>query len=338
MPEEFVGEQKSLNGVEKAAALLMFLGEEITTDVFKGLNEDEIQLIVNTIPKMGRISPETMDDVLQEFSERLVAEGYMSTIGQDFIEKVITKALDPTKAESVMSRLAVEQQLDQIRRYDPRAIFNLIKKEHPQTIAFILSQLPPMTTSEIIARLPEDLQYEVVVRISKMDQIIPGALDQVVEALGRELSTFSIGIAEQVGGVKPAAEILNSMKKSAANEIMSKIEEDDPDLAEEIGQHMFVFEDLLNVDDRGIQLILKEISNDDLAIALKMASEDVKQKIFRNISSRAAEMIQEDMEARGPVRISDVEKAQQLIVRVARRLETEGKIIVAGRGGEELFV
>ena len=338
MSEEMVGVKRRLNGAEKAAALLMFFGEEISADVFRSLGDDEIRLIVTTIPRMGDITPEVMESVLNEFNERIAQEGYMSTMGRDFIESVVNTAMGESRGQTMLTRLEVEERLDQIRRYDPRTVFNLIKKEHPQTIAFILSQLPPTTTSEIIARLPEDLQYEVVLRIAQMDTVLPGALEEVVEALGRELSTFSIDVAESTGGVKPAAEILNSMKKSIANEIMSKIEEENADLAEEIGQHMFVFEDLLSVDDRGIQMILKEVSNDDLAISLKMASEDVKQKIFNNISARASEMIQEDMEARGPVRISDVEKAQQMIVRVARRLEQEGKIVVSGRGGEEQFV
>ncbi|NLH51163.1 MAG: flagellar motor switch protein FliG [Myxococcales bacterium] len=329
---------RKLTGVEKAAALLMFLGEEIAADVFKRLAEDEIRLVISAVPKLGDITPDDMQKVLDEFSERLASEGYISKSGKEFIENVVHQALEPAKAQTILQRLVIEQQLEQIRRYDPKAIFNLIKKEHPQTIAFILSQLPSTTTAEIVANLPEDMQFEVLRRVARMDSVLPGALEEVVDALGRELSTFSIDVAESSGGVKPAAEILNQMKKSAANEIMRKLEEEDPDLAEQIGQHMFVFEDLLNVDDRGIQAILKETSNDDLAVALKMASEEVKNKIFRNISTRAAEMIQEDMEARGPVRIADVEKAQSMVVRVARRLETEGKIVVTGRGGEDMFV
>ncbi|MDP8224559.1 MAG: flagellar motor switch protein FliG [Candidatus Lernaella stagnicola] len=342
MSEEAVsistGARRRMNGIEKAAALLMFLGEDLATEVFRGLQEDEIRLIVSAIPKLGDITPDEMQKVLDEFSQRLTAEGYMSKSGKDFIESVVHGAMAHDKAQSVLQRLEVEQQLEQIRRYDPRAIFNLIKKEHPQTIAFILSQLPAHTTADIVANLPEDMQFEVMRRIARMDSVLPGALEEVVEALGRELSTFAIDVAETSGGIKPAAEILNSMKKSGANEIMRKLVEEDPDLAEQIGQHMFVFEDLLNVDDRGIQMILKEVGNDDLAVALKMASEEVKMKIFKNISSRAGEMIQEDMEARGPVRISDVEKAQGVIVRVARRLEQEGKIVVSGRGGEDMFV
>jgi len=329
---------RRLSGLEKAAALLMFLGEELATEVFKGLSEEEIRLIVSVVPKVSDIKPDEMQTVLDEFNARLMSEGYMSKTGKDFIENVVHKSMGPEKAISILQRLEIDQQLSQIRRYDARALFNLIKKEHPQTIAFILSQLPSGTTADILANLSEDLQYEVLRRIAKMDSVLPGALEEVVEALGRELSTFAIDVAETTGGIKPAAEILNQMKKTAANEVMRKLEEEDPDLAEQIGQHMFVFEDLLNVDDRGIQQILKEVSNDDLAVALKMSSEEVKSKIFKNISSRAAEMIQEDMEARGPVRISDVEKAQGTIVRIARRLETEGKIVVTGRGGEDMFV
>jgi flagellar motor switch protein FliG len=336
MPEA-VRERVRMKGSQKAAALLMFLGEDITTKVFRSLSEEEVQQIVNAVPRLGDVGPELMESLLQEFSERLVAEGYMAVMGMDFIEKVVHNALGAHKAQNILARLETEQQLEQIRRYDPRTIFDLIKKEHPQTMAFILSQLPPAISSEIIARLSEDLQYEVVLRIARMDQVVPGVLEEVVDALGRELSSFSVGVAESSGGIKPAAEILNSMKRGAANEIMGKIEQEDNELAEQIGQHMFVFEDLLNVDDRGVQLILKEVGNDDLAVALKMASDEVKQKIYKNISQRAAEMIQEDMDARGPMRISEVEKAQQIIVRIARKLETEGKIMVAGRGGEELF-
>ena len=171
-----------------------------------------------------------------------------------------------------------------------------------------------------------------------MDQIIPETFEEVIDALSREVDSMRVFKGESIGGIKQASEILNLLKKSESNEIMRKIEEDDPELAEEIGQLMFVFEDMVNIDDRGIQAILKEVSNDDLALALKMSSEEVQDKIFRNISSRAADMIKEDMESRGPVRISDVEKAQQVIVRVARKLEEEGKIIVAGRGSDEVFI
>jgi len=327
-----------LSGPQKAAALLMFLGEQVSADVMKNLDDDEIHNIVRTIATMGDITPDMMDDVVSEFNERVIQEGYMSEVGKDFVEKVINKSLPADRASDFLGRLSYVEKLEDLKKYDSRTIFNLISKEHPQVIAFILSHLSVSQAMDIVTRLPEELQFEVLVRVARMDQVMPGTMEEVVDSLMKDISTYRVGASESTGGVKPAAEIINSMKRSEANEIMRKIEEEDPDLAEEIGQHMFVFEDLLNVDDKGIQAVLKEVSNDDLVISLKVASDEVKEKIFKNVSSRAAEMIREDIEAQGPMRLSDVEKAQQLIVRIARKLEQEGKIFVAGRGGEDVFV
>ena len=331
-------EKKNLKGVEKAAIFLMFLGEELSTDVFRDLTDDEIQLIVREIPKIGHLPPMIIGDVVEEFQKRVAEEGLLSEIGKNFVEKVVCKALTPDKAKQTMLKLSHSEKLENIKKYDPRTVYNLIKKEHPQTISFVLSHLPPFTTGEIITRLPEDLQYEVVVRMARMDNVLPGTIEDVVEALSKDLSAFRMDVSEATGGAKAAAEILNMMKKSECVEIMRRLEEEDPDLAEEISQNMFVFEDLLNVDDKGIQLILRDVSNEDLAISLKLASEEVKSKIFKNVSTRAADMIKDDMEARGPVRLSEVEKAQQLIIRIARKLEQEGKIVISGRGGEDVFV
>lgn len=331
-------ESHGLTGPQKAAVLLLFLGEEISAKIIRNLDDDEIHDLVQTIATVEDVTPEMIDKVLGEFNRRIIAEGYMSVVGKEFVERIVQQALPPDRAEDVLRRVSYIEKIEDLKKYDARTIFNLISKEHPQVIAFICSHLSATQTTDIIARLPEELQFEVVTRIARMDQVIPGTMEEVVDSLMRDISTFRVGASEATGGVKPAAEILNTMKKSEANEIMRKIEEEDPELAEEIGQHMFVFEDLINVDDRGIQTILKEVSNDDLVVALKMSSEEVKQKIFKNISSRAAEMIQEDMEARGPMRLADVEKAQQIVIRVARKLEQEGKIFVAGRGGDDVFI
>jgi flagellar motor switch protein FliG len=337
--DEYVGEVVgTLSGTEKAAALLVFLGEEITAEVLKELEDDEIQQVITRIPFMSNVPPERLEEVIKEFNERVANEGFLSQSGKEFVENVITRALDGEQAEMMMKKLSYQEKLENIKKHDTRTIYNLIKKEHPQTIAFILSHLPSAAVSEIISRLPEDLQYEVVLRVARMDQVVSGAMEEVIDALSRDISLFRIETGESTGGIQEAAEILNSMRKSDGNDIMRKIEEVDTELAEQIGQHMFVFEDLLNVDDKGIQMILREIGNDDLAISLKMASDEVKEKIFKNISSRAAEMIQEDMDARGPVRISDVEKSQQVVIRIARKLEQEGKIVVEGRGGEDTFI
>ncbi len=333
-PEEVL----DLTGPQKAAALLLFLGEQITAQVMKGLDDDEVNNLAKAITTLEDIHPSVMDSVLKEFNTRVMQEGYMSAIGKDYVERVIRKALPDNRASNILNRLSYVEKLDDLKKYDSRTIFNLINKEHPQVIAFICTNLMPAQTSDIIGRLPEDIQFEVLTRIAKMDQVIPGTMEEVVDSLMKDISTFRIGEAEATGGVQSAAEIINMMNKSEANEIMRKVEEEDPELAEEIGQYMFVFEDLLNVDDRGIQAILKEVSNDDLVISLKMSSDEVKSKIFKNISSRAAEMIKEDIDARGPMRLTDVEKSQQAIIRIARKLEQEGKIFISGRGGDDIFV
>lgn len=340
MPNFMEAEKREigLNGAQKAAAFLIFLGEEISTEVFKDLNEDEVETIIRTIPNMEGLSPDVIDAVVNEFNERFISEGLFSEISKDFVESIVTKAFNKDQAKEMLKRLDNMEKLEALRKHDPRLIYSLIKDEHPQTISFILSHLENTQTSEIISHLPENVQYEVLVRIAKMDQIIPETLEEIIDTLSREIESVRVFSGDSIGGIKPASEILNMLKKSESNEIMRKIEEDDPDLAEEIGQNMFVFEDMVNIDDRGIQAILKEVSNDDLAVGLKMASEEVQEKIFRNISSRAAEMIKEDMDSRGPVRIADVEKAQQTIVRVARKLEEEGKVIVSGRGGDDMFI
>jgi flagellar motor switch protein FliG len=331
-------EELDLTGPQKAAALLLFLGEQITAQVMKGLDDEEVNNLAKAITTLEDIPPSAMDAVLKEFNSRVMQEGYMSAIGKDYVERVIRRALPGDRASSILDRLSYVEKLDDLKKYDSRTIFNLINKEHPQVIAFICTNLMPAQTSDIIGRLPEDIQYEVITRIAKMDQVIPGTMEEVVDSLMKDISTFRIGEAEATGGVQSAAEIVNMMNKSEANEIMRKVEEEDPELAEEIGQYMFVFEDLLNVDDRGIQTILKEVSNDDLVISLKMSSDEVRAKIFKNISSRAAEMIKEDINARGPMRLKDVEKSQQAIIRIARKLEQEGKIFISGRGGDDIFV
>ncbi len=331
-------DDSGLTGPQKAAALLLFLGEEITAQVMKKLDDEEVNHLAKAITTLDDVPPEMMDEVLREFNTRVMQEGYMSALGKDYIEKVVRMALPSTRADGILNRLSYVEKLDDLKKYDSRTIFNLINKEHPQVIAFICTHLMPSQTSDIIGRLPEDIQYEVITRIARMDQVIPGTMEEVVDSLMKDISTFRVGEAEATGGIKSAAEIVNMMKKSEANEIMRKVEEEDPELAEEIGQYMFVFEDLLNVDDRGIQTILKEVSNDDLVVSLKMSSDEVRAKIFKNISSRAAEMIKEDIEARGPMRLSDVEKSQQTIIRIARKLEQEGKIYVSGRGGDDIFV
>ena len=326
-----------LHGVEKAAALMLILGEELSAQIIKQLRHDEIQTLVQQIPKMADLSPDALDSVINEFNERIGGEGMVANTSKEFVENVINRALEPSSAEQILKQLTYSEKIDALRKIDPQTILALVKNEHPQTISLVLAHLTTQQQSEIISRLPEDLMSQVVYRMARMEKHLPGTLEDVIDSLYNEVSVTGGERTESLGGVKNVAEILNMIKKAMSNEIISKIEDLDPDLAEEISQHMFVFEDILSVDDRGVQAILKEVSNDDLALALKVASDELRSKIFKNVSVRAADMIQEEIEALGPVKISEVEKSQQMIVRIARKLEEEGKVVVSGRG-DDIFV
>jgi len=331
-------EAGALSGAQKAAILLTFLGEETSAEVLRELDDPEIELVISEIPRLGDVDPMTVGSVVQEFSERVVKEGYLSELGRDFAERLVKRALEEGKANSIIKRVYSAEKLQLLRKLDPRIIFDLLKTEHPQTMAFVLAHLAPAQTADILSRLPENVQKEIVWRMAKMERFMSGALEEVVDALASQTESKRALEGQELGGTKSVAEILNLMKKAEASEILRRIEDDDPELAETISQHMFTFEDLLNVDDRGIQAILREISNEDLVLSLKMASDELREKIFSNMSQRAADMVREDMEVRGPVRVTDVERAQQKIVKIARRLDEEGKIVVLGRGAEDLFV
>jgi len=331
-------ESKGMRGTQKAAILLMFLGEEPSAEVLRELEEPEIEMVISEIPKLGDVDPTTLDSVVHEFAERVVKEGYLTEVGKDFAERVVKKALKDEQAETILKRVYSSERLQTLKRLDSRIIFDLLKTEHPQTIAFVLAHLTPAQTADILSRLPENVQKEIVWRIAKLERLMPGTLDEVVDTLASQTESRRILKGGELGGPKSVAEILNLLKRAEANEILRRIEDEDPELAEVIGQHMFTFEDLLHIDDRGIQLILREVTNEDLVLALKMSSDELKEKIFRNMSQRAAEMVKEDLEVRGPARVRDVEHAQQNIVKVARTLEDEGKIVIKGRGAEELFV
>lgn len=327
-----------LRGTQKAAVLLMFLGEEPSAEVLRELDEPEIEMVISEIPKLGDIDPTTLDLVIREFTERVVKEGYLTEVGKDFAERVVKKALKESKAETILKRVYSSERLQLLKKLDSRIIFDILKTEHPQTIAFVLAHLTPMQTADILSRLPENVQKEIVWRIAKLERLMPGTLEEVVDTLASQTESRRILKGGELGGPKAVAEILNLLKRAEANEVLRRVEDEDPELAEVISQHMFTFEDLLHIDDRGIQLILREVTNEDLVLALKMASDELKEKIFRNMSQRAAEMVKEDLEVRGPSRVRDVEHAQQNIVKIARTLEDEGKIVIKGRGAEELFV
>ncbi|HQD36180.1 MAG TPA: flagellar motor switch protein FliG [Thermodesulfovibrio thiophilus] len=323
---------RKFSGIEKAAALLSLIGEDAATELFKHFDPIELARI---LPMMSRIklTQEEAEAVLKEFSEKIGTAPV--TVDEEYIRTILTKAFGEEQAAKLISKIeSGASAFDILRWLDPSSIAIMLQREHPQTIAIVLAHLEPTQAAEVLSKFPEQLKIEISQRIANLDQISPTILSELEDVLQSQLSSYTQ--SRKIGGVKTVAEILNQMDRTSEELIIKHIEEKDPVLADEIRKLMFTFEDLISVDDRGIQTILKEIATDDLVLALKMASEELKEKIFKNMSSRAVQIIKEEMETKGPVRVADVEKAQMNIVRAARRLEEEGKIVVGKRGGEAI--
>jgi flagellar motor switch protein FliG len=324
---------KKLSGVEKVAAFLSMVGEEAATSVFKHLDPLELARIV---PMMARvkITPEEGGSVLQEFSDK-TGTATMS-VDDEYIKKILSKAFGEEQAKKLMDKIeSGASAFDILRWLDSSAIATMLSREHPQTIAIILAHLEPTQAAEVLAKLPEHIKIDVSLRIASLDQISPSILGELEDVLASQLQSYTRG--RKIGGIRTVAEILNQLDRASEDLILKNIEEKDQILADEIRKLMFTFDDLIHVDARGIQMVMKEITTDDLALSLKMASDDLKVMIFKNMSQRASQILKEEIEAKGAVKVSDVEKAQMNIVRVARRLEEEGKIIIGGKGGEEVI-
>jgi flagellar motor switch protein FliG len=333
-------EEQELTGAEKVSILLLVLGEEVAPLVLKKMSESEIQRISSYMSHMREVDTAAVEQVLNEFFNLTGSAEGMVAGGTEYVKKLLTKALDPEKAEWILSNLSMptlETGLEALRWLDPKTIARFLRSEHPQTVAVIVAHLNPTQAGAVLGSLPPTVQADVLMRIAKLEHIPAGVIQELDRVLQRELRATGALETDQVGGVKAVAEILNNVDQASEREIMSHIEESNAPLAEEIRQLMFVFEDLLEVDDRGMQTVLREVANDDLKMAMKTASEELKGKILRNLSQRAADMLREELELMGPVRISDVEKAQQKITQVAKRLENEGKLMLGGKG-ENSFV
>ncbi|HMK44237.1 MAG TPA: flagellar motor switch protein FliG [Dissulfurispiraceae bacterium] len=325
--------QRKLSGVEKAATLLSIVGEEAATEIFKHLDPMELGRI---IPMMARVkvSPEMLETVVQEFQDKTGDQ--VVSVDEEYIKKILSKAFGDDQAKKLMEKIESGASAFEVLRWlDSGAVATMLTREHPQTIAIILAHLEPTQAAEVLGKLPEHLKIDVSLRIASLDQISPSVLEELEEVLQSQLQTYTRG--RKIGGIRTVAEILNQLDRSSEDLILKNIEEKDQILADEIRKLMFTFDDLAAVDDRGIQMVLKEITTDDLALALKATTDDLKDKIFRNMSQRAVQILKDEIEAKGAVRISDVEKAQMNIVRVAKRLEEEGKIVMGGKGGEELI-
>ncbi|PRX33677.1 flagellar motor switch protein FliG [Orenia metallireducens] len=330
----------NLTGKEKAAILLVSLGPDASAEIFKHLNDDEIEDLTLEIANLDKVSSDVKDDVLDEFHQMCVAYDYISHGGMDYAREVLEKALGQNKANDIIDRLTASLQVrpfDQLRKTDPSQILNFIQNEHPQTIALILAYLDPQQSAIIMSSLPYEKQTEVAKRVATMERTSPDVIKEVERVLEQKLSSLMTNEYTVAGGIDTIVDILNLADRATEKKILEDLDEQNPALAEEIRQKMFVFEDIIILTDRDIQILLRQVDTDDLALALKTVSDEVAEKIFNNQSKRAAEMLKEDIEYLGPVRISDVEEAQQRIVGQIRKLEEAGEIII-NRGGEDEVV
>ena len=331
---------KDLNGRQKAAIFLITLGSEISAEIFKHLREDEIETLTFEIARLENVEPELKDAILMEFQELMMASEFISSGGIDYARELLEKALGSQKAIDVINRLTSSLQVrpfDFIRRTDPANLLNFIQTEHPQTIALILAYLEPNKASYILTKLPKEHQSDVAKRIATMDRTSPEVLREVERVLEKKLSTLSSEDYTAAGGVDAIVEILNLADRTTEKGILEALEEENPELAEEIKKKMFVFEDIVMLDNRSIQKVIREVDTQDLTRALKGVDTEVQEKVFQNVSKRAAQALKEDMEYMGPVRIKDVEEAQQKIVAVIRHLEDTGEIIIA-RGEDDQLI
>ena len=331
----------SLSGIQKAAFICVIIGPELTSEIFKHLKDNEIEQLVFEIAKVDKISPEDKEDILKEFQTFALAQGYVSRGGLDYAKDSLIKALGEQRANDIINRLTTSiagRPFDSVRRSDPSQLFNFIQSEHPQTVALILSHLDPQKSAMILPSLPQDVQPEIARRIAMMDRTSPEVLKEVESVLEKKLAALGAEDFSSAGGVEPIVEILNMVDRSTEKQIIEELEDVDPELAEEIKKRMFVFEDVVLLDDRSVQKVLRDVDTNDLAKALKAVEPDVQEKIFRNMSKRAASLLREDMDYMGPIRLKDVEESQQKIVNIIRKLEESGEIVIARGGEEEIIV
>jgi flagellar motor switch protein FliG len=333
--------KQAFTGRQKAAIFLVTMGSDVSSEIFKHLREDEIEQLTFEIARLDKVEPEDKDKVLLEFQELMMAQEFISNGGIDYAREVLERALGTQKAIDIVNRLTSSLQVrpfDFIRRTDPSHLLNFIQGEHPQTIALILAYLDPQKAASILSELRHEIQADVAKRIATMDRTSPDVLREVERVLERKLSTLASEDYTSAGGIDTVVEVLNNVDRGTEKIIIEALEEDDPELAEEIKKRMFVFEDIVLLDDRSIQKVLREVDTQDLAKALKGVDAEVQEKIFRNMSKRASSLLKEDMDFMGPVRLRDVEESQQKIVNIIRKLEESGDIVVARAGEEELVV
>jgi flagellar motor switch protein FliG len=325
-------------GIEKAAILMLALGEEEAAEVMRYLGPREVQKLGAAMSAMKSVGTEQLLDVLEEFHEETDETVSLGLDSDEYIRNVLTKALGDDKAATLLNRILGQRDasgIEALKWMDSQSVAELIKKEHPQIIATILVHLERYQACEVLDRFTERLRHDVVLRIATLDGVQPAALRELNEVLNKLLTGNESLKKKPMGGVRTAAEILNFLSGENENAVMAHLRSFDPDMAQKIMDEMFVFENILEIEDKGIQIILREVQSDSLIVALKGASEDLRDKIFRNMSQRAAEMMREDLDSKGPVRLSEVETQQKEILQIVRRLSDEGQVVLGAKGDDQ---
>jgi flagellar motor switch protein FliG len=330
----------ALTGQQKTAVLCLSLGDKFCSEVFKRIDRTEIARISKAMLEIDSVEKEDVEDVLREFNESMQFGQEMIVGGADTVKRMLSKTLDSDTAKYIMDSLEIAAgptPFQELGNVSPRILAQILRNEHPQTLALILGHLHPDQAAELLQNLPSGVRAEVLMRLARLEAVAEEMLLEVDKVLQNQLIAMGGKEGKKVGGITSVAEILNSVDRATEEEVLSEIEEESAQMAEDIRNLMFVFEDIKALDDRSIRELLKEVSNEELTQALKGASDDLKEKFFKNLSERAATMIKEDLEIMGPVRLADVESAQQNVVKTVRRLEAEGKIAI-GRGGGDVFI
>ncbi|MFA1820677.1 flagellar motor switch protein FliG [Virgibacillus oceani] len=331
----------TLSGKQKAAILLISLGPDVSAQVYKHLSEEEIEKLSLEISSVKKVDSGMKEEVLEQFHQTALAQDYISQGGIGYAKNVLEKAFGKQEASDIINRLTSSLQVrpfDFARKADPQQLLNFIQNEHPQTIALILSYLDPEQAGQILSSLPQEMQADVAKRIATMDSTSPEIISQVEQVLEKNISASLMDDYTQTGGIQAVVEVLNGVDRSTERTILDALEIQDPGLADDIKKRMFVFEDIVILDNRAIQRVIREVENEDLRLALKVASDEVKDIIFKNMSQRMAETFRDEMEYMGPVRLKDVEEAQTRIVGAIRRLEDVGEIVIARGGGDDIIV
>ncbi len=325
--------------LEKVAILLQLMGEETAAKILQSLPMGEVHRMTQTLMRMRPAEMEEARAIAEEFTQMLLGRGGFLVPGEDFAKAVISKAFDKVSAARLMETVAINdhQTFESLNKVDPKVISEFTKAEHPQTTALILAHLEPSVAGKVLSQLPEVVRTEVVLRLAKLKDVSPAVLEEIVDALQNDLLNMASG-GEELGGLKKVADVLNHTEKSVENDILKRLQEEDPALAEGIQQLMFTFEDLAKLHDKAIQEVLREVDMKLLAKALRAANEEVQQRIFGNMSQRAAEVLKEEMESLGPTRLSEVESAQMEVIKVVLNLRDQGRIVVSGAGEEDVFV